>query len=208
MNPAGQSPAATAQNPSAAGAYGVGWRRRVAARLAAAVLGAALPAVVLAQAQSAAPGSVAPAEAVGSGPLETTIVMEILQVEQAAGGKEIRRWVPATRLNAGDEVSYTVRVRNPGKEPVSDIIVTKRLPFGVRYQRGSATGPAAEVQFSADGGNTFGPPDQGKRTTQTSKQGKGTRKPPPPEYTHVRWILTRPLDPGATALLRFRATFS
>jgi uncharacterized repeat protein (TIGR01451 family) len=140
------------------------------------------------------------AVATGSGRLETAIVVETLQIEKGPGGKEIRRWVPADRLTAGEEIHYTVRVTNPGDQPVSDVVVTKRLPYGVHYLPGTATGPACEVHFSADGGNTFARPER-------SAGGKGTRKPPAIEYTHVRWILQNPLQPGATALLRFRAKF-
>ena len=142
------------------------------------------------------------AVATGSGPLETAIVVETLQIEEGPGGKELRRWAPADRLTAGEEVHYTVRVTNPGKEPVSAIVVTKRLPYGVHYLPGTATGPACEVQFSTDGGNTFARPE---RAAGGSK--KGQRKSPAVEYTHVRWILSNPLNPGATALLRFRAKF-
>jgi uncharacterized repeat protein (TIGR01451 family) len=142
------------------------------------------------------------AVATGSGPLETAIVVETLQVEEGAGGKEIRRWVPADRLTAGDEIHYTVRVTNPGKQAVSEVVVTKRLPYGVHYLPGTATGPGCEVQFSSDGGNTFAKPE---RSSGGSK--KGARKSPAVEYTHVRWSLSNPLDPGATALLRFRAQF-
>ena len=143
------------------------------------------------------------AVATGSGPLETTIVVETLQIEEGPGGKEIRRWAPADRLTAGEEIHYTVRVTNPGKQPVSEIIVTKRLPYGVHYLSGTATGPACEVQFSSDGGNTFAKPE---RSSGGSK--KAPRKSATVEYTHVRWILGNPLAPGATALLRFRAKFS
>jgi len=137
--------------------------------------------------------------ATGSGPLEVAFVVETLVVEETAGGQEVRRWQPAGRLSAGDEVHYTIRVRNPGKAPVGDVVVTKRLPYGVHYLRGSAAGPACEVQFSVDGGGSFISPANGTRAS---------RKQPPSDYTHVRWILTKPLAPGATALLRFRATFT
>ncbi|HET7203745.1 MAG TPA: hypothetical protein VFI92_10305 [Steroidobacteraceae bacterium] len=143
--------------------------------------------------------------ATGSGPLETTITAELLVIEGGPNDIEVRRWVPAQRLSAGDEVHYTVRVRNPGQEPVTDVVVTKRLPFGVRYQAGSATGPACDVQFSADGGNTFAAPE----APRSGSAKKVSRKAAPtPEYTHVRWVLRKPLAPGATALLRFRAVFS
>jgi uncharacterized repeat protein (TIGR01451 family) len=152
-----------------------------------------------------APGSVSAAGATGSGRLETSIDVQKLDVREGPGGQEIRAWVPAERLNAGDEVHYTVRVRNPGKQAVDTVVVTKRLPFGVRYLRGSATGPAAVVQFSIDGGKTFATPDALARAAGGSK---GQRKPLENEYTHVRWILGKPLGPASTALLRFRATFS
>jgi uncharacterized repeat protein (TIGR01451 family) len=150
--------------------------------------------------------SLSVAEATGSGPLETSIEIEKLAVAEGTGGQEVRRWVPAERLNAGDEIHYTVRVRNPGKVAVDTVVVTKRLPFGVRYLRGSATGPAAEVQFSMDGGRTFATPEMLSRALGGSK--KAQRKALENDYTHVRWILSKPLGPASTALLRFRATFS
>jgi len=125
----------------------------------------------------------------GSGPLETEILVEVLESEQRANGSEEQRFVDARRLDAGEEIHYTIRVRNPGKEPVTDIVVTKRMPFGVDYVSGSARGPACAVGLSADNGKTY------------SSAGKSG------EFTHVRWVFQRPLAPGATALLRFRATF-
>jgi uncharacterized repeat protein (TIGR01451 family) len=146
------------------------------------------------------------AEATGSGPLATSIEVQKLELSVGPGGQEVRRWVPAERLNAGDEVHYTVRVHNPGKVAVDTIVVTKRLPFGVHYLRGSATGPAAEVQFSIDGGESYATPETLARAAGGGK--KGPRKPLENEYTHVRWVLRKPLGPASTALLRFRATFS
>lgn len=145
------------------------------------------------------------AEATGSGPLATSIEVQKLEVSEGPGGQEVRRWVPAERLNAGDDVHYTVRVHNPGKQAVDTVVVTKRLPFGVRYLRGSATGPAAEVQFSIDGGATYATPEMLARAAGGSK--KGQRKLLENDYTHVRWVLKKPLGPASTALLRFRATF-
>jgi uncharacterized repeat protein (TIGR01451 family) len=146
------------------------------------------------------------AEVIGSGPLETTIAVEKLEVQASAAGQEIRRWIPAERLNAGDEIHYTVRVRNGGKQPVDSIVVTKRLPFGVKYLRNSASGPAAEVQFSIDGGRTFATPEALSRAAGDGR--KTPRKTLEDDYTHVRWVLSTPLRPASTALLRFRATFS
>lgn len=128
------------------------------------------------------------AVATGSGRLETEIVVERLEPADPPS-RPAARFVAAGRLDAGDEVHYTIRVRNPGRQPVRDVQVTKRMPFGLRYLAGSASGPASDIEFSADGGRSF------------------QAKPPAGEYTHVRWTLRRPLPPGASALLRFRATF-
>ncbi len=126
--------------------------------------------------------------ATGSGPLETEIVAERYLLPQSPE-EGAARFVIAGRLDAGDEVYYTIRVRNPGKEPVSGAEITKRLPLGMHYVAGSATGPACDVAFSMDGGVTF------------------VSDADAAQLTHVRWALRRPLAPGATALLRFRAVF-
>jgi uncharacterized repeat protein (TIGR01451 family) len=128
------------------------------------------------------------AVATGSGALETEIVVEKLSPANPPT-RPVALFVPVGRLEAGDEVHYTIRVRNPGKQPVTDAQVTKRLPVGLHFVAGSATGPSCIIEFSTDGGTTF-----------TAQRSGGN-------YTHVRWTLQRPLAPGATALLRFRATF-
>ncbi len=140
------------------------------------------------EAESAAEGPDAVVVA-GSGPLETQIVVETLRELPLPGGTVERRFVPTQRLEAGQEVYYTIRVTNPGKTAVQDIVVTKRIPLGVDYVRGSAAGPACDVGVSTNGGATF----------ITGAKGS--------EYTHLRWTFRRPLAPGATALLRFRAVF-
>lgn len=142
--------------------------------------------------------------ATGSGPLVATVTAETLHEGEGADGKVLKAWEPARRLKAGDEVYYTIRVKNPGQAAVTDIVVTKRLPFGMRYRRGSAAGPACAVQFSIDGGTTFAPAEKLGRGVD----GRPSRKVAEAEYTHVRWVMSRPLAPGATALLRFRATFA
>lgn len=154
------------------------------ARAAALLMGLWL-AGALAQPQATADGV---AVATGSGTLETEIVVEKL-LSANPPTRPFALFAPVGRLEAGDEVHYTIRVRNPGKQPVTDAQVTKRLPVGLHYLAGSATGPSCTIEFSTDGGSTF--------TTQRKDA----------DYTHVRWTLQRSLAPGATTLLRFRATF-
>ena len=131
--------------------------------------------------------AVGAALATGSDLLETEIIAEIF--ERPAREGDPPRFAVARRLSAGDEVHYTIRVRNPGQEPVRDVQVTKRMPYGMLYLPGTAAGPASDIEFSTDGGRSF------------------QAQPETDELSHLRWNLRRPLPPGATALLRVRATF-
>jgi uncharacterized repeat protein (TIGR01451 family) len=163
-----------------------------------AAVAALSPGLVIAEPPEAGPDE---AIAVGSAPLKTEVIVETLlpgdDPERASG----RRFVPASRIRAGDEVHYTIRVTNPSRTPVTGVMVTKRLPFGLTYVGGSAVGPAATIHFSADGGESFA-----AAASLEVVSGGQTRRAAPADYTHVRWLLKRPLAPGATALLRFRAT--
>lgn len=132
--------------------------------------------------------AVGAAIATGSDELVTEIVAEQFVPPEPGSGAP-GRYVAAGRLSEGDVVHYTIRVRNPGQAPVTGVQVTKQLPLGVHYVEGSAAGPDARVEFSVDGGLTF------------------LARAPEPGFTHLRWTLHRPLQPGATALLRFRASF-
>ena len=163
-------------------------RSRHSPARALAALALLLAAAVPASAQETDTAGTSAAVATGSGALETTIVVEKLE-PPAPPARTHGRFVRAERLEAGDEVHYTIRVHNPGKEPVSEVQVTKRMPFGLHYVPGSATGPACDTEFSGDGGRTF------------------AARPPADDLSHLRWTLRRPIPPGATALLRFRATF-
>ena len=131
--------------------------------------------------------------------LRTQLVAE---VRETAGPAErpVFRLVPATRLSQGQVVYYTVRITNPTPVFANKVQVSQLIPANTTYLPGSAAGPGAEIEFSIDGGQTFGRPENLKQTD-------GTRAPPA-RYTHIRWTLQNPLAPGATALARFRATFN
>ncbi|HEY8521803.1 MAG TPA: hypothetical protein VIN61_17160 [Gammaproteobacteria bacterium] len=104
-------------------------------------------------------------------------------------------------LAAGDELLYTVSFENVGGAPASDVRITQPLPDGVRYVPGTAVGPGAVASYSADGGRTFGAPEE-----LTAPAGGGMRRPAEAgDYTHIRWRLPGTLAPGAKGFLRFRA---
>ena len=156
---------------------------------AALVAALALAAAGAVRAQDEA-GTAAAVDASGSGPLVATILVERLRVDTGPDGKEVRRFVDARRIEVGEQIYYTIRISNPGRVPVGDIVVTKRLPYGVEYVPGSAVGPDCRAELSADGGRNY-----------------VTRAVAGAAYTHLRWTCGQSLAPGATSLLRFRAIF-
>jgi uncharacterized repeat protein (TIGR01451 family) len=120
----------------------------------------------------------------------------------AAGGDS-----PGVEIAAGtvgshaDQLIVSVRFTNSSRTLVDNVRITSPIPADVKYVPGSASGPGSEVLFSVDNGRTFGRPPE---LTLPAVDGD-PRAADPADYTHVRWILTAPLDVGATGVARFRA---
>jgi uncharacterized repeat protein (TIGR01451 family) len=131
--------------------------------------------------------------------LRTQLLAEVRETTGPAE-RPVFRLAPATKLSQGQVVYYTVRITNPTPVFANKVQVSQLIPANTTYLPGSAAGPGAQIEFSIDGGQTFGRPED-------LKQADGTRAPPT-RYTHIRWTLKNPLAPGATALARFRATFN
>ena len=109
----------------------------------------------------------------------------------------------ADQLHAGDEIFYTLRVRNNTNSMLQEPVIVKAVPRNTQYVAETASGPATAVDYSVDGGRTFATPDQ-----LFVRVESGTLRPASvTDYTHIRWRMRHPLAPGATALLRFRAIF-
>ena len=154
-----------------------------------------------------APDSASVAEAAGSGPLETSIEVQKLEVSEGPGGQEIRRWIPADRLNAGDEIHYTVRVSNPGKQagghhrrdqaPAVRRALPARLRHGTRRPKCSFRPTAARRLRRR---KRLRAPRAAARRASASRSRTTTRTCA--GCSAIRWV------PASTALLRFRATFS
>lgn len=142
------------------------------------------------------------ANAAGPEQIETELVAEV-RSESLLRGQPFARFLPATAIVQGQTVYYTVRIHNPTREPVHDVVTVQRVPVNTGYVIGSAAGPAAEISFSIDGGQSFAAESQLRITEATGVE----RRPVSAEYTHIRWRLRNALAPGATALARFQAVF-
>jgi uncharacterized repeat protein (TIGR01451 family) len=145
------------------------------------------------------------AMALGSGQatspaIQVRAIAEVeIKVEEA--GRELARLVPANRVVPGDEVIYTLEIRNTGPRDVAAPTVIEPIPTHMAYLADSATGPGAEVTYSVDGGHTFDVPE----SLEVQGVDGRPRVAKAIEYTHIRWQLRNILKSRSVAFARFHA---
>ena len=132
--------------------------------------------------------------------LEVETVAEKEETVTHPNGDTEIRLVPAGRVIPGDKVVYTVTFTNVGDESADEVVVTNPIDPSLTYVNGSASGDAMDVDFSVDGGRSFGDAD-----ALRVESDAGERPARPEDYTHVRWTLVGALDSGATGVAQFAA---
>jgi uncharacterized repeat protein (TIGR01451 family) len=135
-----------------------------------------------------------------SAAIKMKMIAEV-EIKVSDEGRDLIKLVPADRVVPGDEVIYTVEVRNTGPTAVVAPTLVNPIPAHMRYVADSATGPGAEVSYSADGGHTFEHPEN-LRVLGPDGQWHAAK---PEEYTHIRWQLRSTLKSKSVAFARFRA---
>jgi uncharacterized repeat protein (TIGR01451 family) len=138
-----------------------------------------------------------PAALYGAVGPEISLTVHLLQETSDPDSRVHREWLPAISVKEGQTLYYTVRARNPGTQPMKDVVVLQPIPPSTEYVRDSASAPGADIEFSIDGGKAF----------TTFATAGGARKLSSSAITHVRWRLNYPLAPGATVLMRFAVIF-
>jgi len=134
--------------------------------------------------------------------IDPIAVKSIAEVQRAeGGGRGTGKLVRADRVVPGDEVIYTLMVRNTGAAAVASPMVTQPVPEHTLYVADSAVGPGAEVSYSVDGGRTF---DRVENLTVQGADGH-TRPALAADVTHIRWQLKNSLKSNSVAFVRFRA---
>jgi uncharacterized repeat protein (TIGR01451 family) len=139
----------------------------------------------------------------GQATSSSLVVKVIAEVETRVmqDGREIVRLMPASRVVPGDEVIYTLEIRNSGAAPVAEPTVINPVPAHMAYLADSATGPGAEVSYSIEGGHSF---DWPENLRMVGADGS-SRLAKPADYTHIRWTLKNTLRVNSVAFARFRA---
>jgi uncharacterized repeat protein (TIGR01451 family) len=136
-------------------------------------------------------------------PAESLSIKAVAEVETVTRehGREVTKLVAADRVVSGDEVIYTLEIRNPGPTSVRRPVVTYPVPEHMTYVADSAVGPATEVSYSIDGGRSFDAPE----SLRIQDPGSEPRLARAASYTHIRWQLKNVLKANSVAFVRFRA---
>ncbi len=124
-----------------------------------------------------------------------------VETKISLNGRESIKLEPANHVVPGDEVIYTLEIRNTGAAPVLAPSVRFAIPHHMRYIADSAAGPGAEVSFSVDGGHNFDLPEN----LRVAGKAGGLRAATAADYTHIRWQLKQRLNVNSVAFARFRA---
>lgn len=147
-----------------------------------------LPATALA---AAALAGGAPARA--AGPLEVASSVLVEAKTRAADGTTRISLVPAKRAVPGDRVVVVLAYRNTGAQPLGDLVLDNPVPAGTAYRAAEDGSPAPELSVD------------GRRYGALAQLAAGDRPATADDVTHVRWRLAKPLAPGASGRLAFRA---
>lgn len=145
----------------------------------------------------------APLAATTADPQSDVKIDSLIKVErtvQSENGENATEFVdPATvKIVPGDKLLFINRYQNSGDQAVTGFVVNNPVHKAVSF---------VEVLddwalVSVDGGKTFG-----KLTDLSVADGEQASRPAvASDVTHIRWILPKPIAPGASGELRFRGT--
>ena len=129
--------------------------------------------------------------------LDVTTLAQKEQVTTNAAGETRVELVPAAK------VVYTITFRNISDDTAENVVITNPIAAELTYVDGSATSEGATVQFSTDGGASFGNPGD-----LTVDEGGAQRPAEAKDFTHVRWVMQEELAAGAQGSVRFAAVLN
>ena len=119
-----------------------------------------------------------------------------------ANGEKTRQLVAASKIVPGMEVVWTVTASNICKVPSEKVTINNPVPEHMSYVANSAFGAGSDITYSLDG-KTFAAPAELSVTENGAR-----RQARADEYRHIRWVFRSPLQPGASAVARFRAVLN
>lgn len=134
--------------------------------------------------------------------LQSTVEKEVTLYKD--GQTRVER-IPVEEAAQGDILVFTVTYVNGGETDAVDAVIVNPVPRGVVYVPESAEGEDTVITCSIDDGLSWH--QQPVMTTVKNPDGGEVREPAPADhYTHIRWIIQKPVAPGQSGRVSFRAT--
>jgi len=140
------------------------------------------------------------AAAQGQGHLEVTTIVQKEIVVESDDGEAETQLVVAESVMPGERVVYTITFENVGDAAAENVVITNPIAESLTYVAGSASNGEMRVEFSADGGRTFGAASDLKVLDGDIERPATTQ-----DYTHVRWVMQSELEVGARGSASFAA---
>lgn len=120
-------------------------------------------------------------------------------------GKTVIERVPLAKASPGDVIVYSITYLNIGKTDAVDATIIDPIPQGAVYIMGSAAGNNAEVTGSIDDGRSWQKPPIMVQVKKPDGQVE-TKAAPPGRYTHLRWVIKKPVLPGQSGLVSLKVS--
>ena len=127
------------------------------------------------------------------------------EVKVKKKGKIVLEKNPAEQAGPGDIVAYTITYLNTGKSAAVDAEIVDPIPRGVVIIPESAEGKDAEVMCSIDNGISWHKPPVMMKIKK-SNETQSLKPAPADKYTHVKWVIKKPVMPGQSGQVSFKVT--
>lgn len=134
--------------------------------------------------------------------LSITAEKEVLVIKE--NGKAETIYQEAENIQPGDVLRYTLYYINKGNAEAKEAVINDPLPEGTSYINGSASGRNSEITFSIDG-KIFQAPSLLKYKVKQPDNTEVEYTASPEMYKHIRWRLLKPVMPGESGFLSFKA---
>lgn len=134
--------------------------------------------------------------------LKTTAQKE---VKIRKDGKITIKRIALDKASPGDIVVYTITYLNVGKGSAVEAVIIDPIPSGTVYIPVTAEGKDAEVMYSIDNGRSWQRPP----LMMQIKKPDGALESkivPADRYTHVKWVIKKPILPGQTGWVSFKVS--
>jgi uncharacterized repeat protein (TIGR01451 family) len=127
--------------------------------------------------------------------IDSSIMVERTEISESGETVTTLLDPASVKVIPGDKLMFTNSYRNIGRNAVTGFVVNNPVHSAVTFVEAMEDWALVSV----DGGQNFG-----KLSELSVAESADTRPAVASDVTHVRWILPKPIAPGASGKLRFR----